>query len=533
VEEQRAKETTGLVGVRGDGACGKIGKGTWETRRCEGDDLDRWREDITAGGRRRESDRLIVAGKPDNAGGAKGPDRDYVCDEGEESRLTESTTGYTEGSESGLPWKLSSLRSKLGRKAKDEPKFRFYSLYGHISREDTLLAAWARVSANDGGPGEDGMSIGRIERSPEGVEGFLGDIRRSLLTRTYRTGPVKRKYIEKENGKWRPLGIPNIRDRVVQMATLLILEPIFEADFEDCSYGFRPGRSCHQALTRIRENLLQGFDAVYDADLKGYFDSIPHEKLMACVRMRVSDRSVLTLIRMWLQAPVVDEEEEGPDRPRGGEPERRKGTPQGGVISPLLSNLYLHWFDTVFYRDTGPAQWANARLVRYADDFVVLARYISPSLCGWIESKLEGWLGLEINREKTRVVNLWEPEASLDFLGFTFRYDRDKHGRSKRYLNVIPSRKALKRERRKLREMTDPSRAFVPLPNLIEDINRHLRGWKNYFCYGYPRQAFRAINHFARERLLRHLRRRSQRPWHTPKGESAYECFRKMGLVYL
>jgi RNA-directed DNA polymerase len=315
------------------------------------------------------------------------------------------------------------------------------------------------------------------------------------------------------------------------MATLLILEPIFEQDFEDCSYGFRPGRSAHQALAEIRSHLQAGYQAVYDADLKGYFDSIPQERLMACLRMRIADRSVLKLIRMWLQAPVV----EPPDK-KGGTPKisrSRKGTPQGGVVSPLLANLYLHWFDTVFHRPGGPAHWAKAKLVRYADDFVVMARYQGSKLRGFIESKLETWMGLEINRDKTRVIDLKQEGASLDFLGFTFRYDRDLKGRGHRYLNVFPSTKVLKRERAKLRELTSSQRGCLPIPLLIEDLNGHLNGWANYFRFGYPRDAFRKINTYVRDRLTQHLRRRSQRPFRPPEGVTYYQQLHRLGLVYL
>jgi RNA-directed DNA polymerase len=313
----------------------------------------------------------------------------------------------------------------------------------------------------------------------------------------------------------------------------LILEPVFEADFEECSYGFRPGRCAHDALEEVRGHLDRGLCAVYDADLQGYFDSIPHDKLMACLRMRISDRHVLKLIRMWLKAPVVEWKGKngGSACPRATRSD--KGTPQGGVISPLLANLYLHWFDKAFQREDGPAHWAKARLVRYADDFVVLARYIDERITGWIEAKIEGWLGLEINRGKTRVVNLHRVGESLDFLGYTFRYDRDRQGRGHHYLNPMPSKKALARERERLRAMTSARMCFKPISTLIGEINEHLTGWSNYFAWGYPRKAFREINRYVRQRLYHHLSRRSQRLWRPPPGTTYYAQLERMGLMYL
>jgi RNA-directed DNA polymerase len=381
-----------------------------------------------------------------------------------------------------LPEKLSSLRQKLYLKAKQEPKFRFYALYDRICRRDVLTSAYRIARAKKGKGGVDGVTFEQIEAGEGGTEGFVEEIHESLKRKCYRPSAVRRVYIPKPDGRQRPLGIPTIRDRVIQTAVLLIIEPIFEADFMDCSYGFRPKRSAHDALGEVRKNLKQGLTAVFDADLKGYFDSISQDKLMKCLRMRIVDRSVLKLIRMWLEAPI--EEDDG----HGGKNVSRsgKGTPQGGVISPLLANVYLHWFEKVFYAADGPGTWAKAQVVRYADDFMVLARHQGSRLTSFIEAKIESWLGLELNRTKTKVVDLRQPGASVDFLGYTYRYDRDLKGRGHRYLNVTPSRKAM-----------------------------------------------REMNRYVRNRLIGHLRRRSQRPFRPPEGRSYYQHLKQLGLIYL
>lgn len=427
-----------------------------------------------------------------------------------------------------LPEKLTTLRQKLYRKTKLEPKFRFYALYDRIYRRDVLESAYRIARTNKGKAGIDGVSFGDIEASAGGVEGFLDEIQESLKTKTYRPSAVLRSWIPKPDGGKRPLGIPTIRDRVVQTAVMLIIEPIFEADFMDCSYGFRPKRSAHDALKEVQQRLKEGFRGIYDADLKGYFDSIPHAKLMKCVGMRIVDRSVLKLIRMWLQAPVVEGRGGGKRVNR-----RREGTPQGGVISPLLANIYLHWFEKVFYSADGPGNWAKAHIVRYADDFMILARYQGSRIRDFVETKIETWLDLELNRDKTKVVDLGQPGASVDFLGFTFRYDRDLKGRNFRYLNIFPSKKAVLAEREKLRGMISKSQSHVPVPQLIEAVNLHLKGWAGYFSYGYPRVAKRSMNHFVRNRIIGHLRRRSQRPFRPPKGRSFYQQLKALGLLYL
>jgi RNA-directed DNA polymerase len=433
--------------------------------------------------------------------------------------------------------KLRDLRAKLGRKAKQQKRFRFYSLYGHICRTDTLWAAWETVRRNNGAPGVDGLSIEQISATPQGEAAFIEAIQSALIKRTYRAQGVRRVYILKANGKLRPLGIPVIADRVVQAAVRLILEPIFEADFEECSHGFRPGRSAHDAIRSVERSIREGRKAIYDADLAGYFDSIPHDKLLLGVRQRVVDGAVLGLIRQWLKAPVVEPPEEPSESGQGGPPQvqrRKEGTPQGGVLSPLLANIHLHWFDRAFHGKDGPGQWAKARLVRYADDFVILARYVGQRMERWIEEKIESRLGLKINREKTRVIpDLSAEGESLQFLGCNMGYGHDISGRGTRYLRIEPSAKACKGQRAKVREQLSPQQSHTPLPELIGRLNRQLRGWANYFSLGYPRAAMRQMNGYVRAKLTWHLQRRSQRPWRPPQGQSAYAYFNRMGLIQL
>jgi RNA-directed DNA polymerase len=444
-----------------------------------------------------------------------------------EASRTEQLAAELSLREALLPEKVREWRAKLSTKAKQEKRYRFYSLYGLINHPETLKAAWQQVRANGGAPGVDGISLAQIERL--GPDKWLEELGNELRNKTYRCQAVRRVYIPKANGKLRPLGIPTIRDRVVQCAVLLIVEPIFETDFEDCSYGFRPQRNTHQALEKIRQHLRSGKCEVYDADLEGYFDSIPQEKLIACVRMRVVDGSVLSLIRQWLKAPVQEQDEQGKKRIR----RNKSGTPQGGVLSPLLANIYLHWFDKLFHSKTGPARWANAALVRYADDFVVLSRHVGTRIKTFITETLEGWLGLKINGQKTRVVKLQHKGQRLEFLGYEIGLAADLKTRQHHYWRLQPSAKALRRELDKLRNMTATQRGNIPMPELIGQLNRHLKGWANAFRYGHPRMTFRKVNWYVRRRLYRLLRRRSQRPWKKPQELTVYQYLAKLGLHYL
>jgi RNA-directed DNA polymerase len=398
------------------------------------------------------------------------------------------------------PEKIRTLQRKLYRKAKAEPAFRFYLLYDKIYREDILHHAYAVARANAGAPGVDGMSFAQIEAS--GLEAWLVGLREELVSKTYRPDPVRRVMIPKpDGGGERPLGIPTIRDRVVQTAAKLVLEPIFEADFEDSAFGYRPARGAVDAVKEVNRHICRGYTDVVDADLSKYFDSIPHCDLIKSVARRIVDRHALRLIKLWLKASIEEKDGKGPRRIGGGKGNTR-GTPQGGVASPLLANIYMNRF-LKHWRRTGCGEAFRAHVVAYADDFVILSRGCAAEALAWTRAMMTR-LGLTLNEAKTSLKNA--RQERFDFLGYSFGPHCYK-GNGKWYLSASPSKKSMQRFKTKVGNLLVPGNND-PWPEVRDTLNRSLLGWSNYFCYGTRRSAFRGVDRYVYERVRDFLARR-------------------------
>ena len=414
------------------------------------------------------------------------------------------------------------LQEKLYCKAKHERDYKFYILYDKMFIPYMLQEGYRKVKANGGSPGIDGQTFTDIENS--GLEEYLKLLGEELRKRTYKPQAVKRVWIDKANGGKRPLGIPTIKDRIVQAVCKMIIEPIYEADFEDSSFGFRPERSSKDAMKEIKEQLQSGKTEVLDADLSSYFDSIPHDRLMIVLKQRIADPRILHLIEQWLKSPIYE------DGKFTGGKKNKAGTPQGGVISPLLANIYMHLVDKrinntkqMFYRQ-------GIRIVRYADDFVLMGKRISKEAIEKLKEILRR-MGLTLNETKTRL--LQAQETPFQFLGFTVRYDKDISGRNKRYWNIHASDKSENKIREKISEHLHRSGHHSP-QQVAQGLNALIRGWINYFDIpkvSYPAMNKRALRHYLTEKLFRYYNRKSQRRSRL-HGQQAFDLLvTKYGLI--
>lgn len=425
------------------------------------------------------------------------------------------------------PDKIRDLQIKLYRKAKKEPEYRFYQLYDKVYREDILNHAYKLAKSNDGAPGVDEESFEDIEsRGPQGVMEWLNGLGKDLHDKTYEPQPVRRVMMEKPGGGERPLGIPTIRDRVAQTAAKLILEAILEADLEPNAYGYRPKRSAQDAIQKVDELLYQGYTDIVDADLSKYFDTIPHSELLQCVARRIVDKHMLHLLKMWLQVPVEERDEKGKKRLTGGR-DTNRGTPQGGVISPLLANLYMNRMLKGWKR-TGRGEQYRARIVNYADDFVILSRGKAKESLEWTRGVVAR-LGLTLNEQKTSIRNA--RKERFDFLGYTFgpHYSR-RTGRE--YIGYSPSKKSVNRARRNVGEHLG-SHNVAPWEEVRNRLNQKLKGWKAYFGLGSPSKAFEVLDEHVEERVRHFLRRRHKVQSQGTRQFSMKRIFGELGVFRL
>jgi len=422
------------------------------------------------------------------------------------------------------PLKIRMLQKKLYQKAKEEPNYRFYLLYDKMYREDILAHAYALAKSNQGAPGVDGQSFRDIES--RGLEEWLSGVREELRAKTYQPQAVRRVMIPKPGGGERPLGIPTIRDRVVQTAAKLLLEPIFEADFDPNAYGYRPKRSALEAIQKVHKLLCKGYTDVVDADLSKYFDSIPHSELVQCVARRIVDRDMLRLIKMWLKVPVQERDENGKPRVSGGKGSTC-GTPQGGVISPLLANLYMNRF-LKYWRITGRGEVFRAQVVNYADDFVILSCGCAAEALDWTRSVMTR-IGLTLNEAKTSVKQA--RRERFDFLGYSFGPHRMRTN-GHEYLGASPSKKSISKLRQKVGDLLVPWHV-APWTEVRDRLNRVLRGWSNYFGYGTRLMAYRAVDWYVYNGVRSFLRRRHKVP---TRGNTRYSdavVFGTLGVLRL